>query len=39
MGLYLIQKLLHSKGNDYQGEETAYRMGKKSMPAIHWIKD
>jgi hypothetical protein len=27
MRLHQIKKLLHSKGNNYQSEETAYRMG------------
>jgi hypothetical protein len=31
MGLYQIKKLLHSKGNNYQREETAYRIREKSV--------
>jgi hypothetical protein len=28
MGLHQIKKLLHRKGNSYQYEESAYRMGE-----------
>jgi hypothetical protein len=28
MGLHQIKKLQHSKGNNYQSEEAAYRMGE-----------
>jgi hypothetical protein len=33
MGLHQNEKLLHSKGNDYHNEETAYRMGTKYLLA------
>jgi hypothetical protein len=33
--LYQIKKPFHSKVNKYQSEETAYRMGEKSLPAVH----
>jgi hypothetical protein len=39
MELHEIKKLLHRKGNNYQNEEIAYRMGEKSLPTIHLIKD
>jgi hypothetical protein len=29
IALHQIEKLLHSKGNKYQSEETAHRMGEK----------
>jgi hypothetical protein len=32
-------KLLHSKGRIPQNEETAYRMGEKSVPAMPLIRD
>jgi hypothetical protein len=35
MGLHQIKKLLHGKGNSYHSEEIAYRMGEKSLTAIH----
>jgi hypothetical protein len=35
MELHQASKLLHSTGNKYQGEDIAYRMGEKSLPAIH----
>jgi hypothetical protein len=34
MGLHQIKMLLHSKGNNHQSEETAYRMGEKPLPVI-----
>jgi hypothetical protein len=33
MGLYQIQK--HSKGNDHQSEEIAYRTGEKSLTTVY----
>jgi hypothetical protein len=39
MGMDQIEKLLHNKGNNYQNQETTYRMGEKYMPAIHWVID
>lgn len=30
-----LEKLLHIKGNKCQSKDTAYRMGKKSLPATH----
>jgi hypothetical protein len=38
MGLYQVKKLLSIKRNNYQNEEIVYRMGKKSLLAIHWQK-
>jgi hypothetical protein len=35
MGLHETKKLLHSKGNGHLTEETAYKNGRKSLPAIH----
>jgi hypothetical protein len=35
LGLHRTEKLLHSKGNSHKTEEAAYRMGEKSLPAIH----
>jgi hypothetical protein len=32
---YIKLKTLHSKENNYQIEEAAYRKGEKSLPAIH----
>jgi hypothetical protein len=39
MGLCEFKKLLHSKGNNYQSEDTAYRMEKKSLSDIHSTGD
>jgi hypothetical protein len=33
--LHQIKKLLHNKGNNYQKEETVYRMGKEAFSALH----
>jgi hypothetical protein len=33
-GLHQIKKILHIKGNNDKNEETAYRMGKKSLSSI-----
>jgi hypothetical protein len=38
-GLHPIKKLLHSKGKNDQNGETTYRMGGKSLPAIHLRRD
>jgi hypothetical protein len=35
MGLHETKKLLHSKGNGHHTEEITYRMGEKSLSAIH----
>lgn len=39
MGLHQIEKDLKNEGNSYQWEETANRMGGKSMSAIHQTWD
>jgi hypothetical protein len=39
MGLHQVKKLLHSNGNNYQNEKTTFSIGKKSLPAVHQIKD
>jgi hypothetical protein len=31
--------LVHIEGNNYQNEETSYRMEENSLPAIFQIKD
>jgi hypothetical protein len=40
MGPHQTKELLHSKGNSLkrQIQETAYRMGEKSLPATHPIR-
>jgi hypothetical protein len=32
MGLHQIKKLLHSKGNNYQTQETVYSLGENLLP-------
>jgi uncharacterized protein with von Willebrand factor type A (vWA) domain len=39
MGLDQMQKLLHVGGSNDQNQETTPRMGEKSLPAIHQIKN
>jgi hypothetical protein len=39
MGLHENKKLLYSKGNSHQTKEKVYRMGEKSLPAIHLTRD
>jgi hypothetical protein len=41
MGLYQTKKMfLYNKGNNYQVEETGYRMEeRKSLPDIHLSED
>jgi hypothetical protein len=39
MRLYQIKKLLPSKGNNDESEETAYRMGEKYLLDMHLKKD
>jgi hypothetical protein len=34
-----LKKLLYSKGNNYQCEEIAYRMGENLLPAINLTRD
>jgi hypothetical protein len=39
MGLHKTKELLHSKGNSHQTQETAQRMGEKSLSDTHPIRD
>jgi hypothetical protein len=39
MRLHQTKKLLDRKGNSHQSQETAHRMGEKSLPATHPIRD
>jgi hypothetical protein len=39
MGLCHIKKFLDCKRNNYKSEETAYRMGEKSLAAIQLRED
>jgi hypothetical protein len=34
-----LKKLLHSKGNNYQSEETEYGIGEKPLPDTHLTRD
>jgi hypothetical protein len=39
VGLHEIKKLLQIKRNIYQNQETAHKMGEKSLPEIQQTKD
>jgi hypothetical protein len=39
IGLHETKKLLHHQRNGHQIEETAHRVGEKSLPAIHLTRD
>jgi hypothetical protein len=38
MGVHKTEKLLHSKGNSHQTEETAYTMGENLCQLYIWLR-